>query len=85
MASSFRNHHAYVTDVFFSLVPRQGKRCPMRVILSRLQSWSSREYVVSIEVGLRSPLGPLREVVDWAKSNGRSMGFFAALGDIANE
>lgn len=47
------------------------------------QEWASRPYVISIEVGLRSPGGPLQDVVDWMKVHrpDLGMGFFGALGE----
>ncbi|GFZ44201.1 LOW QUALITY PROTEIN: hypothetical protein JCM24511_01922 [Saitozyma sp. JCM 24511] len=49
------------------------------------KQWASRSYVVSLEIGLRSPHGPLSDVVHWARQTGHSMGFFAALGDVPND
>ncbi|RSH80713.1 hypothetical protein EHS25_007048 [Saitozyma podzolica] len=49
------------------------------------KQWASRSYVVSLEMGLRSPHGPLADVVHWAREAGHSMGFFAALGDVPND
>jgi hypothetical protein len=49
------------------------------------QAWASRPYVISLEIGLRSPGGRLQELLDWLRSSGAptiGLGFFAALGDL---
>ncbi|WOO79839.1 putative protein y4eD [Vanrija pseudolonga] len=51
-------------------------------VLAAAKAYATRPYTLALEVGLRSPTGPLRNLVDWAHGAGIAMGWFGTLGDI---
>ncbi|WVQ83366.1 hypothetical protein IAT38_005507 [Cryptococcus sp. DSM 104549] len=59
-----------------------------RMIINPLESckaWSLKPYVLALEIGLRAPGGFMQDLLDYATSPEcpiKSVGFFAALGDL---
>ena len=57
----------------------------LTLAMASIRSFASRDYVIGFEIGLRETGGQLQDLLDFAQSpagGGRSIGYFAALGDL---
>ena len=53
--------------------------------LQAAKAFAIRPYTISLEIGIRSPRGFMREILEFARSPdwpGIGVGFFAAIGDL---
>ncbi|OCF37365.1 hypothetical protein I316_00486 [Kwoniella heveanensis BCC8398] len=53
--------------------------------LASIKAWSHKPYVLALEIGMRAEGGFMQDLLDYATSPGcpvKSIGFFAALGDL---
>ncbi|WVF69973.1 hypothetical protein IAT40_004758 [Kwoniella sp. CBS 6097] len=57
----------------------------IHIALASIKAWSHRPYVLALEIGMRAEGGFMQDLLDYATSPEcpvKSIGFFAALGDL---